>query len=717
MNNIILQDKEYFAYQFEGYIFNSPDSKDKLSSKDIFNKTVLYALDWLKLRIGTITSDDEIELPPLIKAPDTDEKINRLLDAPDLSSYKEFDIEPYSDSKIGDIFNIKLLGLFLDKEKKTTAETEKYNYYNWSLRIKEKDNLRDFNGKEAPTAAQNRVFVTDIAISYDLNDENAAVNLSIKTTCREPVSNTILCNSVRTEFIDNIVDDKCLALYSYPEQLSFLRVQRDSHILEKKDIASFVDFINKNDDIGALPFLVYYKHGAPTEWNGLFHMMGNRRGERDNENFVKQVARDLFGYVHFFYVNDTGSKNQKFQALYGINGLDRTDIMETDTVLIDPFSNRADRFKLLYVTDIDDPRLQETYGEVIDYFSPESNVIFNNENSPKQITDHQEKFFMDMLKRISFNKSYPFSKTVFYNKLKNEKWRLINNSSIEDLQKKCVELQGSIDYWEDSYIRSNNTVATITEEKNILSKDNANLHAEIKNLKVENNKLKSNIESLTISRDSVINDMEDELKATELKIAELSLANSKLREEAIFEISNRLILDTDDSAIDIDAISKRYDDYLIFTEQIERGYNKELKDKRVDDKILKAFAMVYVYSRVKYDDSLLENATEDEKKSTADSIIEFFENMLGFFEEPVGLESGLRKKDSFNAHLALYNGHDGGLIENYMDYHVKYSQNSSETFRIHYLYDNDIKKIVVGAAREHLKMQDKSSDGNPGGRL
>ena len=110
----IISNRQYYTFQLHCYIM--PTNSDT-SNTNVFTKTILYVIDWLKQRMNFNSETCPENLSVLLKYPGIDE-------------YKTFSISTDVNIKIKDSYNID--SIYIESAK------------NWSLRFKEQDNMSQF---------------------------------------------------------------------------------------------------------------------------------------------------------------------------------------------------------------------------------------------------------------------------------------------------------------------------------------------------------------------------------------------------------------------------------------------------------------------------------------------------------------------------------------------------------------------------------------------
>lgn len=170
--------KQYATYQADLEVFS-----DVLSTDDVFKKTFLYIMQWLKRRIG----EEQMEAV---------EELHRLREYPEPEAYKTFDTKEMYGFKQLDMLDVRMF--YLAEEK------------SWALKITEPDNRAEFSAGNMEDADKihGRSFITDVA----LREKESSVSLAIEIKCKEPIYNERLAVSFRPAFVKSLFVDEELQL-------------------------------------------------------------------------------------------------------------------------------------------------------------------------------------------------------------------------------------------------------------------------------------------------------------------------------------------------------------------------------------------------------------------------------------------------------------------------------------------------------------------------
>ena len=262
--------KQYATYQACLDIYS-----DQITTEDVFKKTFLYIMDWLKGRIGKDTLE---ELPDLKKYPG-------------VSEYKSFDIHDMYGFKLLSETDIRLFNL------------EEEN--SWAMRITEPDNRAEFQSGSMTDDSQirGRSFITEIALHKNDN----SVTMAVQIVCKEPKANVRDALSFRPAFINSMFWDK---------ELEFVEtgLDRKFRFIKQYDEAGSLlgaPIIIDNDNVDAFvrDFMLNQRRQMPvvlcpeSVYKAAYPTIRFVEGEKqEQEGTISTLAYSLMGYAHVVVV-------------------------------------------------------------------------------------------------------------------------------------------------------------------------------------------------------------------------------------------------------------------------------------------------------------------------------------------------------------------------------------------------------------------------------
>lgn len=219
--NQIVRYRQYPTYQASLDIFSQ-----NLKPEEVYRKTFLYIMDWVKLRVGeNILKEDRMEV---------------LRNFPKPENFENFELSDDCGFKLKGDLDIRLFVNASDS---------------LALKIEEPDNRSESHSSygEKPGQIYGRTFTTDIALS---RSEEGAV-LAMQVSCREPETNMERAKEYRLGFIRNMfLNDQDLEMkeHGLSSASRFVKMQDEDGkficnpiMLEEKDIEDFQkDFLLEN---------------------------------------------------------------------------------------------------------------------------------------------------------------------------------------------------------------------------------------------------------------------------------------------------------------------------------------------------------------------------------------------------------------------------------------------------------------------------------------
>ena len=268
---IMVATKQYNTFQLCCSIVPADDS---YSIHDVFNKVVLYIVDWFRQRIG----NDE-------------ETVSQIACYPAPEGFKDYELADLPEIRISETFRVN--SLYLPERS------------NWSFRTDEPDNYAEYEGQESAGIVKGRRFITNIAV----HEGKACVTLSYKSACHEPRENTAECEVFRPAFLKTICRDINLTVKELPDSDSLY------DLLTEKCIS--VDSNSFSNQL-ATTLILNRARQLP-----VLLITGDSL-DREEQN---SVAQRLIGFCHVFYVVD-----KQFNRLFKAR-LENHDVEPGDIVL------------------------------------------------------------------------------------------------------------------------------------------------------------------------------------------------------------------------------------------------------------------------------------------------------------------------------------------------------------------------------------------------
>lgn len=385
----MVKNQEYPTYQIRVDVLPS-NSKKGMSVHHTFNKCLLYVLNWLKDRIEVCEEEIKTE---------SEKRLAHFLDSiPLVTDYKSFEIDSLVDEgnyKNIIEYNFKMLYVEMNDSDKGEDGSKC-----WALRIKERDNRRDFID-DVESDIFNREFVTDVAIK----EMDSYVSVATKTTVREPVTNYD-CNVVRTEFIDDIFDDKDLIKYeNYKKCLERIT---DVHLYEVGKLTTECIDLTFNQVIWFGDFFLNYYENKIEQQSYTCNMptiifVGDRYARIKNE-----VAKAVYGYARVLYIS--GKALDKF-----INWMKRKDDIKK-------YSEDNNLLNL---------EMDETIYELDEYYDLH---ILGGNIEPDDVCKES---LISRYTSYTRKKTYDFRDIYFYKDLKIKKYESFSQESLSEDLDEC----------------------------------------------------------------------------------------------------------------------------------------------------------------------------------------------------------------------------------------------------------------------------------------
>ena len=281
--------KLYPTFQLVCHVFPA----EGLTVHDVFNKLILYLVDWGRTR-----------------AEGDEEAAEKLAAYPEPAAYAGFDLAEQDNVAFTEAFAVNTL--YLPDQK------------NWSLRISEPDNYAQYAGRDASEIVQGRSFITNIAV----REAADSVTLAYKCACKEPRTSTKDCEVFRPAFVKTICRDADFSIRELADtdpQLDRIEthcIRVDSHAVAN-NLAQGLIFREDRQ----LPVLFF---------TGGFSLM----------NVPEDIAGSLTGFAHVFSVEES-QFNRLFRAR-----LKNSEVEPGDVVL---YRKGAD-YEILELSDSDVPR-------------------------------------------------------------------------------------------------------------------------------------------------------------------------------------------------------------------------------------------------------------------------------------------------------------------------------------------------------------------------
>ena len=258
---------------------------EKLSDDDVFKKTLLYAMVWIKKRVGMvdIETKDEFSIFRNFPAVAEYEKLN----FEDLKSYTELNLT-----------DIRIFYMESDDGKER----------DWAFRIVEPD-----NGSEGKVHA-GRSFTTDIALHQD----SSGVTLGCRVEARQSREDNSVASVFRLAFIKDIFRDEDLKMVEHGLDRVYAFNGKSIHITTHQECKEVCDGLLKNKNVQLPVILCPEVFGSVKQKLEVFH-----DGKLQTiDGGVDDLASELVGFGHvvvldekeynkFFYTN-LDNKDQIF---------------------------------------------------------------------------------------------------------------------------------------------------------------------------------------------------------------------------------------------------------------------------------------------------------------------------------------------------------------------------------------------------------------------
>jgi len=269
----IVLHKQYATYQacFDLY-------SDCITNEEVFKKTFLFIIDWLKGRIG----EEQLE------------HISELKKYPAISEYKNLDVEEMYGFKVLSQMDIRLFHL---KEENS-----------WALRIIEPDNHAEFESGNMDDASEirGRSFITEIALKK--NEMNTT--LAVQIICKEPIANVRDAIAFRPAFINAMYRDKEMELSEcgVNRQFGFLKEYDENGkikalpiVVDDDNAFQFVKELLLNEH-RQLPLIICPEKVYDVEYSYVKSIHGV---SVESKGRIDTLAYSLMGYAHVVVVKDS----------------------------------------------------------------------------------------------------------------------------------------------------------------------------------------------------------------------------------------------------------------------------------------------------------------------------------------------------------------------------------------------------------------------------
>ena len=267
----LIATKLYSSFQICCSVF---PANEEYSVHDVFNKVVLYIIDWLRFRSR---EDEEVALV--------------LSDYPQPEDFHSFDLALLPDIKIKEAFSVNTMFL--------------QDRANWSFRTSEPDNFAEFDDQGPEAIILGRSFITNIAVQ-----ENAKyVTLSYKCECKEPKTNKKDCKVFRPKFLKPICRDENFIVKELPEtSAQYDRIFEKCISIDTNSISNHLATDLILNEARQLPVLLF-------------------TGDKLDEALINEYAERLMGFCHVFLVSE-----KQFNRLFRAR-LKNSDIELGDSIL------------------------------------------------------------------------------------------------------------------------------------------------------------------------------------------------------------------------------------------------------------------------------------------------------------------------------------------------------------------------------------------------
>lgn len=267
----LVMNRQYATYQVCLEVFSA-----KLRTEEVFSKTQLYIVNWLKVRLGENVVQ---ELP-------------ELLEYPSVEKYQEHDVHSKKGFKY--ISNLDIKAFFLEEE------------YSWALRIEEPDNREEFKHGSLEDSAdiRGRSFVTEIGLCKG----ETGVTLAVQITCKEPTDNVRDAVSFRPVFIKEIYKDSELMLremgldgrYCFQKSYEDGKMVTSPLVVNRENYGSFLSGLLNNEK-RQLPVILCPETVKDATYPLLYYR-NNQRIEKDGN--IQSLSYSLIGYAHVVVIAD-----------------------------------------------------------------------------------------------------------------------------------------------------------------------------------------------------------------------------------------------------------------------------------------------------------------------------------------------------------------------------------------------------------------------------
>lgn len=640
----ILTYKQYRTFQ--GY-YRIKSALDKgLGLKDVFNKSILHVMDWLKYRLegAETTRPDELNFLSHYPSPD---------------KYVDFELFTGEDNYISIEANTDYdISLFAVKEENA-----------WTLRLLEPNNDSENTNKAKPSEDENtsgesssapprerhpeRIFITNISVKQTEND----VKLAVRITCREPNINREDCAAYRPAFLYMIYEDEDLLLTEGNIESSDYPINGDEIVLNTKSGEECTKFCHElllNEE-RQLPIVL-----APSQFT--------------DDKQIGQLASDTAASAYLIIENDKKKFAKLFSKLKSENKLTEAEFTE--------YKNRLDKEFLCFNPIKDGNRYwfsmeEEDWKKKLVALLRSYTVRRDEEGKkPAPIT------YGDLLFRTALLDKYVREIEDASNrelledikKQQEETMKKMESFVSEDEMRKLLEesaaLLDRIKLLEESnrkYSSENTTYKQLIDEKN----------EEINNQRAQIEKNKTEIRSLE-SRLPSKEQQEDALRREEVK-CEACRYMDKYRDRP--KKKNEVL----------QWIKDNFSEHILLHGDAEKAYKKYSDALMELDRFCLAFVLL---------NACVMNKNGEMPDDVYTAIREKPELSVLEPDTPTGFDSSVAPPAAFINYLGK---------KCLLDRHLKYSADSSETFRIYYLFCSTENKAVIGSMPDHLS-QTKNKD-------
>ncbi len=260
--------KLYNTYQICCCIY---PNASKVSVHDVFNKVVLYIMDWYRSKTNG----------------DVDESLK---DYPSPVDFHSFDIMSLPELKIRDPFHVNA---FYYEE-----------YKNWTFRLSAPDSGIEFEEKMPTERIEGRSFIDNISVK----ESTKFVTFSYKCACKEPLENQIDSRVIRPLFIKTICRDNSFLVKELPDtSYDYDQIRSNAITVQENACCNHLATDLILNDKRQLPVLLL-------------------TGNYAEEDMANSIAERLLGFCHVFSVHDTQFA-RLFKARLSNNDVEKGDVV------------------------------------------------------------------------------------------------------------------------------------------------------------------------------------------------------------------------------------------------------------------------------------------------------------------------------------------------------------------------------------------------------